>query len=100
MATTCEAMLMGVPVVTLPGPTFAGRHSATHLINAGLPELVTSSWDEYRQRVMELASDLPNLAVIRAGLRTILHYSPVCDAPRFAKHFNNALRAIWALLRR
>ncbi|MFC7370055.1 tetratricopeptide repeat protein [Vreelandella zhaodongensis] len=93
--TTCEAMLMGVPVVTLPGPTFAGRHSATHLINAGLQELVTSSWDEYRQRVIELANDLPNLAVIRAGLRTILHYSPVCDAPRFASHFNNALRAIW-----
>ncbi|WP_346795858.1 glycosyltransferase [Halomonas sp. Bachu 37] len=93
--TTCEAMLMGVPVVTLPGPTFAGRHSATHLINAGLNELVTTSWEEYRQRVLELASDLPNLAVIRAGLRTILHYSPVCDAPRFANHFNNALRAIW-----
>jgi predicted O-linked N-acetylglucosamine transferase (SPINDLY family) len=93
--TTCEAMLMGVPVVTLPGPTFAGRHSATHLINAGLPELVTNSWDEYRQRVIELANDLPNLAVIRAGLRTILHYSPVCDAPRFAHHFNNAIRAIW-----
>ena len=93
--TTCEALLMGVPVVTLPGPTFAGRHSATHLINAGLQELVTNSWDEYRQRVIELANDLPNLAVIRAGLRTILYYSPVCDAPRFANHFNNALRAIW-----
>lgn len=93
--TTCEALLMGVPVVTLPGPTFAGRHSATHLINAGLQELVTSSWEEYRQRVLELANDLPNLAVIRAGLRTILHYSPVCDAPRFANHFNNALRAVW-----
>jgi len=93
--TTCEALLMGVPVVTLPGPTFAGRHSATHLINAGLQELVTSSWAEYRHRVKELANDLPNLAFIRAGLRTILHYSPVCDAPRFANHFNNALRAIW-----
>ncbi|CAH1043225.1 glycosyltransferase [Halomonas sp. TD01] len=93
--TTCEALLMGVPVVTLPGPTFAGRHSATHLINAGLQELVANSWGEYRQRVIELANDLPNLAVIRAGLRTILHYSPVCDAPRFANHFNNALRAIW-----
>ncbi len=93
--TTCEALLMGVPVVTLPGPTFAGRHSATHLTNAGLQELVVNNWDEYRQRVKELASDLPNLAVIRAGLRTILHYSPVCDAPRFANHFSNALRAIW-----
>ncbi|MGR2737469.1 FkbM family methyltransferase [Billgrantia sp. Q4P2] len=93
--TTCEALLMGVPVVTLPGPTFAGRHSATHLTNAGLQELVVNNWDEYRQRVLELAKDMPNLAVIRAGLRTILHYSPVCDAPRFANHFNKALRAIW-----
>ncbi|MGM8931058.1 O-linked N-acetylglucosamine transferase, SPINDLY family protein [Salinicola halophyticus] len=93
--TTCEAMLMGVPVVTLPGPTFAGRHSATHLANAGMQELVVSSWEEYRQRVIELASDLPNLAVIRAAMRTYLEQSPVCDGERFARHFHKALRAIW-----
>lgn len=93
--TTCEAMLMGVPVVTLPGPTFAGRHSATHLINAGMPELVVDSWDQYRQRVIELATDLPNLSVIRACLRRVLMESPVCDGPRFARHFTTAMRAIW-----
>lgn len=93
--TTCEALLMGVPVVTLPGPTFAGRHSATHLTNAGMPELVVNSWEEYRQRVIELASDLPSLAVIRASLRQVFINSPVCDAPRFARHFHKALRAIW-----
>lgn len=93
--TTCEAMLMGVPVVTLPGPTFAGRHSATHLVNAGLPELVVDSWDEYRQRVIELANDLPNLSVIRACLRRVLMESPVCDGARFAHHFTTAMRAIW-----
>ncbi|QTP55379.1 hypothetical protein HNO51_12205 [Billgrantia sulfidoxydans] len=93
--TTCEALMMGVPVVTRVGPTFAGRHSATHLVNAGLPELVTDDWEEFRKRVKELASDLPNLAVIRAALRTILTDSPICDGPRFAKHLTTALRAIW-----
>ncbi|MCX2523126.1 O-linked N-acetylglucosamine transferase family protein [Larsenimonas rhizosphaerae] len=93
--TTCEAFMMGVPVVTMPGPTFAGRHSATHLINAGMPELVVNSWEEYRQRVIELASDLPNLSVIRACLRQFLMQSPVCDAERFGKHFSTAINAIW-----
>lgn len=93
--TTCESLLMGVPVVSLPGPTFAGRHSATHLVNAGMPELVVSSWAEYRERVLELASDLDSLATIRQHLRQVLLESPVCDASRFAKHFTDAMRAIW-----
>lgn len=93
--TTCEALLMGVPVVTLPGPTFAGRHSATHLVNAGLPELVVDSWDAYVQRAAGLAGDLNNLALIRSFLRRVLMNSPVCDAPRFANHLGTALRAIW-----
>jgi len=93
--TTCEALLMGVPVVTLPGPTFAGRHSATHLVNAGLPELVVDSWEAYVQRAAGLARDLKNLALIRSFLRRVLMNSPVCDAPRFAGHLGTALRAIW-----
>ncbi len=93
--TTCEAFIMGVPVVTLPGPTFAGRHSATHLVNAGMPELVVNSWEEYRARVIGLASDLDSLSTIRQHLRDVLLQSPVCDGPRFAKHFTDAMRAIW-----
>lgn len=93
--TTCEAMLMGVPVITLPGPTFAGRHSATHLINAGMPELVVQSWDEYIARGVELAGDLRSLATIRSHLREVLVQSPVCDSTRFARNLANALRAVW-----
>ncbi|WP_185805575.1 TDP-N-acetylfucosamine:lipid II N-acetylfucosaminyltransferase [Achromobacter denitrificans] len=93
--TTCEAMLMGVPVVTLPGPTFAGRHSATHLINSGMPELVTSTWPEYQMRAVELASDLQSLSTIRSHLRQILLQSPICDGAKFARHLADALRAIW-----
>ncbi|TRM50980.1 FkbM family methyltransferase [Achromobacter sp. LC458] len=93
--TTCEAMLMGVPVITLPGPTFAGRHSATHLVNAGMPELVVSDWDEYQARAVGLASDLESLATIRSHLRRILLESPVCDGEKFGRHLGDALRAIW-----
>lgn len=93
--TTCEAMFMGVPVVTYPGPTFAGRHSATHLTNAGLGQLVANSWEEYAELVLNLASDIDNLNDIRKHLRNALLESPVCDAPSFARHFSNAMRAIW-----
>ncbi|MGL4034756.1 O-linked N-acetylglucosamine transferase family protein [Kosakonia cowanii] len=93
--TTCEAMIMGVPVVTLPGPTFAGRHSATHLTNAGMQELVAESWEHYIDIVVGLTQDLTSLTVIRQHLREILIKSPVCDGEKFAMHFSNAMRAIW-----
>lgn len=93
--TTCEAMLMGVPVISLPGPTFAGRHSATHLSNVGMPEMVVSSWEEYRARAVELASNLEVLGTIRAHLRQVLLESPVCNSTKFARHLADALRAVW-----
>ncbi|QIB64316.1 O-linked N-acetylglucosamine transferase, SPINDLY family protein [Kineobactrum salinum] len=93
--TTCEALLMGVPVITLPGPSFAGRHSASHLTHAGLPELVVDSWERYRELALDLASSLDNLSVIRAQLRQQLTRSPVCDYRRFGANLAAALRAIW-----
>ncbi|UEM40935.1 peptide-binding protein [Pectobacterium aquaticum] len=93
--TTCEAMAMGVPVVTLPGPTFAGRHSASHLVNAGMPELVANDWEQYINITVGMANDLDSLGVIRQHLRDILLSSPVCDGKRFAKNFSDAMRAIW-----
>lgn len=93
--TTCEAMLMGVPVVTLPGPTFAGRHSATHVANVGMPELIASDWSEYQARAVELATNLDVLGTIRGQLRKTLLDSPVCDGAKFGRHLADALRAVW-----
>jgi FkbM family methyltransferase len=92
---TCEALWMGVPVVTLPGPTFAGRHSVTHLMNAGLPGMVAGSWDEYVDIAAGLASDLDTLAALRAGLRDQVAASPLCDGERFGAALSQALRAMW-----
>ncbi|WP_200250131.1 tetratricopeptide repeat protein [Lamprobacter modestohalophilus] len=93
--TTCEALMMGVPVVTYPGPTFAGRHAATHLVNAGYPEWVCESWEAYHQRVLDLAGDLAKLASIRRRLRQRVTASPLCDGLRFAENLDGALRAVW-----
>ena len=93
--TTCEALWMGVPVVTLPGETFAGRHSLSHLSNAGFPETVVRDTAHYVNLAVELAKDLDRLAAWRVGLRERVAASPLCDGPRFAGNLLRAFRAIW-----
>ena len=86
-ATTCEALWMGVPVVTCPGETFASRHSLSHLSNVGLTETIARDLDEYVELAVSLAGDLPRLAALRAGLRERMAASPLCDGKRFASQF-------------
>ena len=93
--TTCEALWMGVPVITLPGKTFAGRHSLSHLSNVGLTETVARDVAEYVELAVRLAHDLPRLAKWRAELRGQVASSPLCDGPRFAANLMKALRSIW-----
>jgi predicted O-linked N-acetylglucosamine transferase (SPINDLY family) len=93
--TTCEALWMGVPTVTLPGEIFASRHSASHLSNAGLADWVAADLDGYIDLALARAADLPALAALRAGLRARVKASPLCDAPRFGRHLGAALRHTW-----
>ena len=93
--TTCEALWMGVPVITKTGPTFAGRHSATHLMNAGFPDWVTDHWEDYINSAVDLAQDQPRLQELRSSLRQELAASPVCDGERFAGHLSEAFREMW-----
>lgn len=93
--TTCEALWMGVPVVTCPGETFAGRHGLAHLTAAGLTETIARTFDEYVDIAATLASDLPRLAALRAGLREKVAASPLCDGKRFAGHFAALMRNVW-----
>ncbi len=90
--TTCEALWMGVPVLTLPGPTFAGRHSASHLTNVGLADWIVGSADAYVDKAAAWAQNLDGLAALRATLREQTRRSPLCDGPRYARNLETALR--------
>ena len=92
---TCEALWMGVPTITLPGRSFASRHTLSHQENAGLHGWAASSTDEYVGLAVQRASDLDALAALRAGLRAKVAASPLCDAPRFGRSLGAALRHAW-----
>ena len=93
--TTCEALWMGVPVVTLPGEAFAGRHSASHLHNVGLGDWVVETPEHYVAVAERWARDCAALSELRAGLRGRMAASPLCDGPRFARNLEAAFRAMW-----
>jgi predicted O-linked N-acetylglucosamine transferase (SPINDLY family) len=93
--TTVEALWMGVPVITLPGETFASRHSLSHLSTVGLADTIAHDESAYVNRAVELASDLPRLAELRAGLRERVAQSPLCDGRLFAQHLQQLLRGVW-----
>jgi predicted O-linked N-acetylglucosamine transferase (SPINDLY family) len=93
--TTCEALWMGVPVVTLAGKTHTSRVGVSLLTNAGLSELIARSPEEYAQLAATLAGDLPRLSRLRGTLRGRLEQSPLMDAPRFARDIEAAYRTMW-----
>ncbi len=93
--TTCDALWMGVPVLTCPGETFASRHTLSHLSSAGLTETIAGTLEEYVELAVALAGDLPRLASLRAGLRARMAASPLCDGERFAANLMPVLRDAW-----
>ena len=93
--TTCEALWMGVPVITCPGETFASRDSFSHLSSVGLTETVARDLDEYVELAVSLAGDLPRLASLRAGLRQRMAASPLCDGKRFASNLASMMHDVW-----
>jgi protein O-GlcNAc transferase len=95
ITTSAEALWMGVPVLTLAGQSFLSRQGVGLLMNAGLPEWIASDPDDYVARAVAHAGDLQELATLRATLRNRLLQSPICDAKRFARHFEQALWEMW-----
>lgn len=93
--TTCEALYMGVPVITLAGHVHAARVGASLLTCVGHPKLVAPNGDEYVGIAQWMAKERERLTTIRAGLRQDVTKSPLCDEAGFARRFGEMLRSLW-----
>jgi predicted O-linked N-acetylglucosamine transferase (SPINDLY family) len=88
--TTCDALWMGVPVISLAGSMSVGRQGVSLLSNVGLAELVASDGDDYVRIAQSVAGDLGRLRGLRAELRDRTRASPLVDAGRFTRHLEDA----------
>jgi predicted O-linked N-acetylglucosamine transferase (SPINDLY family) len=93
--TSCEALWMGVPVVTLAGDRHAGRMGASILNAVGLGELVATTPQQYVETSAQLAGDPDRLAKLRSSLRARMRQSPIMDEAGFTRRLEQAYVQIW-----
>jgi len=93
--TTCDALWLGVPVLALAGRSYVSRQGVSILANLGLQELVGETPEACVEIATRLASDLPRLKELRAGLRARMQNSVLTDTKRFTRQLEAAYRWLW-----
>jgi protein O-GlcNAc transferase len=93
--TASDALWAGLPVLTCLGETFAGRVAASLLKAVGLPELITTSLDEYEALALKLAREPAVLQSIKSKLAHNRKTYPLFDTARFTRHLEAAYETMW-----
>ncbi|MDX2223524.1 MAG: tetratricopeptide repeat protein [Rhodospirillaceae bacterium] len=93
--TTCEALWMGVPVLTRAGRGHAARVGASLLTTVGLADWIASDDDAFVRTAAAMARDPERLADLRSSLRARVAASPLCDAGAYARGVEAVYRALW-----
>jgi protein O-GlcNAc transferase len=94
--TTCDALWMGVPVITLRGATSVGRSATSILGNLKLHELIAHSPEQYFSAARTLVDNETLLSQMRSSLRQRMRESPLLDAPQFARDIEAAFILMWS----
>ena len=93
--TTCEAVWMGVPVITIKGNRYLFHFGESINSNLDMQDWISEDYKDYISKAVKFSSDLDYLSQIRMNLREKALKSPVFDAERFSEHFSNMLWNIW-----
>ena len=93
--TTCEALYMGVPVISLRGRTHGSRFGASILTNAGVRELVAENDINYVRRAVQLAETPKLLEAYHMGLRANMKRSPLMNIEGYMEELETAYQEIW-----
>ena len=95
MTTTCEALWMGVPVITLAGSNRVGRVGVSLLSAVGLQEFIAETPDAYMEIAARLAADRPRMAELKSSIRPRMAASELCDTEAMARAVEDAYRTVW-----
>jgi predicted O-linked N-acetylglucosamine transferase (SPINDLY family) len=95
VTTTCDALWMGVPVVSLAGRMGASRQGVRFLRNVGLDELIAGTPDDYVRIATDLAGDRNRLSLWHSALRERMSRSPLMDATRLTRDLEAAYHAMF-----
>ena len=93
--TTCDALWMGVPVISLAGDRAGSRTGVSLLSNVGLTDFIADSPGQYSAIAAKWAANLPALSTLRNTLRQRMLASPLMDSKTFAADVESAYRAMW-----
>ena len=90
--TSCDALWMGVPVVSLPGGRFSSRMGSSVLSTVGLEEFVATDTEDYVQIATRLAANQDRIRSLRSSLRNQVASSPLCNPAEFTRDFETSLQ--------
>ena len=93
--TTCEALWMGVPVISRVGGSHASRVGFSLLSSLGLEGLAGQSWEEYEATATQLATDPERLGKLRGDLRQRMADSPLMNPRLITNSVDRAYREMW-----
>ena len=93
--TTCDALYMGVPVVSYYTERHSTRFTYSLLANIGLSDLASTSLSDYVETAVALAGNLDLLDALHRELRDRMKASPVMDQERYIREMEECYRAVW-----